>query len=76
MEYLEETTKKHNMNLNSCSKYTSHGSTISTFGFYFKASSYFNECLLDFEAYDHIDKDKYIFSSLNEFNTEQTFFGD
>jgi hypothetical protein len=61
---------KHDINIDSSS---SHGHAHSTFGFSFNATSTSssNGCLIDFGASYHMAKDKTIFSTLNECNTEK-----
>jgi hypothetical protein len=80
MEVLEETMNKHNINLDSSysSNYYSHGHALSNSILSFNAmstsSSY--EWLIDCGASYNRDKDKTIFSTLNECNTKQIFVGD
>jgi hypothetical protein len=52
--------------------------SLSASGFYFNttSTSSYNEWIIDYGASYHMDKDKYIFSALNECNTKKTFFGD
>jgi hypothetical protein len=75
MEALEATMKKHNINIDSSS---SHGHAIFASGFFFNATSTSssNEWFIDSGASYHMDNDKSIFSSFNECNTKQIFFGD
>jgi hypothetical protein len=78
MAALDATMKKHNINIDSTSSSLSHGNALSSSGFSFNttSTSYFDEWLIDYVAYYHIAKDKYIFSALNECNTKKCFFGD
>ena len=73
MVSLEATMKKHNINIDylSCS---SHGHELYSYGFSFNETS--NEWLIDYGACYHMDKDKDMFSSLNECNTKKIFVGD
>jgi len=75
MESLEETMKKHNINIDSTYSYSSHIHALCSLGFSFNttstSSSY--EWLIDYGAYYHMDKDKEIFSTLNECNTKKIF---
>ena len=77
MEALEATMKKHNINLHSSSKSYFHGMNIFSFGSSFNqsSSSCYNEWIVVYREYHHMDKDRYIFSSLNECNTKQIFVG-
>jgi hypothetical protein len=79
METLEETMKKYNIDLDSySSNSSSHGHALFYFVFSFNATSTtsFSEWLIDYGAYYHISKDKFIFYALNECNTEHIFVGD
>jgi hypothetical protein len=77
MASLEETMKKHNISNNSSS---SHGHALSASGFSFNTTSTttssFDEWLIDSGAPYHMAKDKAIFFSLNECNTNKIFVGD
>lgn len=75
MEALEETMRKHNINLDPSSS-NSFKLALSTLGFSFNATSttYFNEWLIDSRKFYHIAKDKVIFSSLNKCNTKKLFW--
>jgi hypothetical protein len=78
MEALEEMMKKHNINIDSTSSSSSHGHALSSFGFSFNttSTSTFDEWLIDSGASYHMDKDRDIFSTLNECNTKKIFVGD
>jgi hypothetical protein len=78
MEALEAMMKKHNINLDSSSNSFSHGHALSISGFSFNATSTssYDECLIDFGASHHMDKDNAIFYSLKECNTKKIFVGD
>jgi len=78
MASLEETMKKHNINIDSPSSSSSHGHALSTSGFSFNTTfaSSFDEWLIDSGAYYHMAKDKAIFSALNECTTKKIFVGD
>jgi hypothetical protein len=69
--------KKHNISIDSTSS-SSHGHALSAYGFSFNATSTSssNEWLIDSRASYHMDKDKDIFSSVNECNTKKIFVGD
>jgi hypothetical protein len=77
MEALEAMLKKNNINIDS-SSYSSHGHALSASIFSFNATSTYSsdEWLIDYGASYHMDKDKCIFSSLNECNTKIIFVGD
>ena len=51
---------------------------VFSFGLSFNqsSSSCYNEWIIVSREYHHMDKDRYIFSSLNECNTKQIFVGD
>jgi hypothetical protein len=74
MEAFKETMKKHNINIDS----SSSGQALSTFGFSFNATSTSSsyEWLIYYGASYHMAKDKAIFSTLNECNTNKIFVGD
>jgi hypothetical protein len=78
METLEETMKKHTINIDSSSSNSSsHGHAISASSFSFNATSTSSDgWLIDYVAYYHMDKNKSIFSALNECNAKQIFVGD
>jgi hypothetical protein len=78
MAALEATMKKHNINIDSSSFYSSHGNALSSSGLSFNetSTSTSSEWLIDSEESYHMTKDKAIFSTLNECNTKKTFFGD
>jgi hypothetical protein len=79
MEALEETMKKHNINLDSSSSNSySHGLALSGFASSFNATSTSssNEWLIDYGSYYHIAKDKATFYALNEYNMKQICIGD
>ena len=69
--------KKQNININSTSS-SFHGHALSAFGFSFNttSTSSSDEWLIDFGASYHRDKDRDIFSTLNECNTKKIFVGD
>jgi hypothetical protein len=80
MAPLEETMKKQNININSSSSSSSHGHALFASRFSFNTTSTttfsFDEWLIDSGASYHMAKDKAIFSSLNECNTNKIFVGD
>jgi hypothetical protein len=78
MTTLEATMKKHNISIDSTSCSSSHGHALSASGFLFNttSTSSSDEWLIDYGAYYHMAKDKDIFSSLNECNTNKIFVGD
>jgi transposase InsO family protein len=78
MAALEAAMKKHNISIDSNSSSSSHGHALSTSGFSFNitSTSSFDEWLIDSRASYHMDKDKDIFSALNECNTKKIFVGD
>jgi hypothetical protein len=79
MDTLEIVMKNHNINLDySSSNSSSHGHALSTSSFSYNATSTssFNEWLIDSRVSYHITKDKSIFSTLNECDTQQIFIGD
>ena len=75
MTTLEATMKKHNIIIDSSS---SHGHALFASGFSFNttSTSSSDEWLIDSGACYHMDKDKSIFSTLNECNTNKIFVGD
>jgi hypothetical protein len=75
---LEAAMKKHNINIDSTSSYSSHGHELSPSGFSFNATSTssFDEWLIYSRAPYLMAKDKAIFSALNECNTKKIFVGD
>jgi hypothetical protein len=74
MTALEAAMKKHTNNINSTFSSSSHGHALSASGFSFNTTSTSShECLIDSEAYYHMDKDRDIFSSLNKCNTNKIF---
>jgi hypothetical protein len=78
MEASEAAMKKHNISIDSTSSSSSHGHSLSCFGFSFN-STYTpssDEWLIYSGAFYHMDKDRDIFSSLNECNTKKIFVGD
>jgi hypothetical protein len=77
IEALKVAMKKHNINIDSSSS-SSHEHTLSASGFSFNvtSTSSFDEWLIDFRASNHMAKDKAIFSTFNEFNTNKIFVGD
>ena len=78
MEALEETMKKHNINLENSST-SSSGMELSACGFQasrsgyvlnISSSSHSHEWLIDSGASYHMAKNKAIFFSLNDYNTK------
>ena len=69
--------KKHNINIDSTSSF-SHRNALSAFGFSFNttSTSSSNEWLIDYGASYHMAKDRDIFVSLNECNTNKICVGD
>jgi hypothetical protein len=78
MATLEAMMKKHNINIDSTSSSSCHIHALSAFGFSFNATSTSSsdEWLIDFGASYHMAKEKAIFSTLNECNTNKIFVGD
>jgi hypothetical protein len=78
MVALEAMMKKHNINIDSTSSYSSHGHALSAYGFSFNTTttSSSHDWLIDSGASYHMAKDKDIISSLNECNTKKIFVGD
>jgi hypothetical protein len=76
MEALEETLKKHTINLDSSSSNHGHTLSASIFSFNATSTSYSNESLIDSGASYHMDKDKFILSTCNECDTKKIFVGD
>jgi hypothetical protein len=78
MAALEVAMKKCNINIDSTS--SSHGHALFSFGFSFNSNSTTtsssDEWLIDSGASYHMDKDKPIFSALNECNTKKICVGD
>ena len=76
MAALEATMKNHNINIDYVSS-SSHGDALSASGFSFNATSTSSsdEWLIDSGASYHMDKDRDIFSTLNECNTKKIFVG-
>jgi hypothetical protein len=77
MTSLEAVMKKHNISIDSTS-FSSHGHALfaSHFSFNATSTSSSDEWLIDYGACYHMDKDKDMFSSLNECNTKKIFVGD
>jgi hypothetical protein len=77
MEALEAMMKKHNIDIDS-SYFSSHGHTLSASGFSFNATSTASsdEWFIDSTTSYHMDKDKAIFSTINESSTKKIFVGD
>jgi hypothetical protein len=74
MEALEAIIKKKNINLDfSYFHSSSHGYALFYFGFSFSATftSSYDEWLIDYVSYYHMDKDKSIFSSLSDCNKKK-----
>jgi hypothetical protein len=76
MEALEETMKKHNINIDSSSSSFGHAHSASGFSFNATSTFSYDECLIYFGTSYHMDKDKAMLSSLNECNTKKIFVGD
>jgi hypothetical protein len=78
MTALEETMKKHNINIDSTSSSHGHALSASSFSFNSKSTttSSSDEWLIDSGESYHMAKDKAIFSALNECNTKKIFVGD
>jgi hypothetical protein len=79
MRDLEVAMKKHNIDIDSSSSTSSsHGHAFFASGFSFNATSISSsdEWIIDYGAYCHMDKDKAIFSTLNECNSKKIFVGD
>jgi hypothetical protein len=80
MEYLEATTRKHNISIDSTSSSSSHGHALLASGFSFNttstSTSTFGEWIIDSGESYHMDKDRDIFSTLNECNTKKIFVRD
>jgi hypothetical protein len=78
MSYLEASMKKHNINIDSSSSYSSHGHGLHASSFSFNATyiSSSDEWLIDSGASYHMENEKAIFSTLNEYNTKKIFVGD
>jgi hypothetical protein len=73
--------KNHNISIDSSSSSSSHGHALYASGFSFNTpstttSSSSDEWLIDSRTSYHMDKDKAIFSALNECNTKKIFVGD
>jgi hypothetical protein len=77
MEALEAMMKKHTIDIDSSSS-SSHGHALysSSFSFNATSTSSYDEWLIDFGASYHMDKDKAIFSALNECKTKKIFVDD
>jgi hypothetical protein len=78
MTTLEATMKKYNISIDSTCSYSSHGHAVYAFGFSLNATSTSSsdEWLIYSRSSYHMDKDKAIFSSLNECSTKKIFVGD
>jgi hypothetical protein len=78
MEALEETMKKHNIDIDSSSSSSSsrHALSASSFSFNSTSTSSDDEWLIDYGASYHIANDKAIFFALNECKTKKIFVGD
>ena len=78
MTSLEVAMKKHHINLDSSSEFTSHGHALCSSSYSYTASSSSTsiEWLIDSGASYHMAKDKSIFSTMHECNTKQIFIGD
>jgi hypothetical protein len=73
MVALEATMNKNNINIDSTSSSSSHGHALSSYGFSFNttSTSTFDEWIIDSGAFFHMDKDRDMFSTLNECNTKK-----
>jgi hypothetical protein len=71
MTTLEAMMKKHNISIDSTTSSSSHGHALSASGFSFNtpSTSTSDKWLIDSGASYHMDKDRDIFSTLNECNT-------
>jgi hypothetical protein len=69
---------KHNISIDSTSSSSSHGHALYAFGFSFNATSTSSndKWLIESIASYHMDKEKAIFSTLNECKTNKIFVGD
>jgi hypothetical protein len=78
MAALEAAMKKHNIIIDSSSSSSSHGHAPSASGFSFNtpSTSTSEKWLIDSRASYHMAKDRDIFSTLNECNTNKIFVGD
>jgi hypothetical protein len=78
MVALEATMKKHNISIDPTSSSSSHGHALYASGFSFNtpSTSMSDKCLIDSGASYHMDKDRDIFSTLNERNTKKIYVGD
>jgi hypothetical protein len=78
MASLEAVMKKQNISIDSTSSSSSHGHALSASSFSFNRTftSTFDEWLIDSGSSYHMDKDRDIFSTLNECNTKKIFVGD
>jgi hypothetical protein len=78
MAALEATMKKKKNSIDYTSSSSSHGHALfaSSFSFNTTSTSYSHECLIDSRESYHMDKNKDIFFSLNEYNTKKIFLGD
>ena len=78
MAALEVAMKKHHISLDSSLESTSHGHALCTsiYSYTTSSSSTSNEWLIDSGASYHMAKDKAIFSTMHECNTNQIFVGD
>ena len=86
MEALEAEMKKHNIHLEHSSTSTSSSwitlftcgcqESRSGYALNVSSSSHSHECLIDSGASYHMDKNKAMFSSLNDCNTKNIYVGD
>jgi hypothetical protein len=78
METLEAAMKNHNISIDSTYSSSSHGHALFAYGFSFNATSTSssNEWIIYCRASYHMAKDKAIFYTLNECNTNKIFVGD
>jgi hypothetical protein len=75
---LEAVMKKHNISIDPASSSSSHGHALSASSFSFNtpSTSTSDKWLIDSGASYHMAKDRDIFSTLNECNTNKIFVGD
>ena len=76
MTTLEATMKKHNISIDSTSSSHGHALFASSFSFNTPSTYTSDKWLIDSREYYHMAKDRDIFSTLNECNTDKIFVGD
>jgi hypothetical protein len=77
MEALEVVMKKHTIDFDSITYFSSHGHALSAYGFSFNTTyTSSNEWFIDSRASYHMAKDRDMFYALNECNTKKIFVGD